>query len=276
MPVGHRFEPGETRTYLAETKHVVSWESAGDTLAYETSISMELSCYTKAVGTEEVELVWRVLDLKARYRGPGVESKVDSVAQIGDDDPLLGDLMVYHLVPLTLRVNPNNGAVLGVSGTEELLKRFNQRHPPSNPTSPPPRADIAQKSFDPLRIATLFGRYLSVPGSGDGGLNLGPGVAGNATMTWEGTSYKLGLPEDESQHPRMILHSKPLPVEIRISALEGGGSSNFTSQGVLNKADGAYTMTLAGDALTQEVEQQHAVTWQLALLGRSEGSSETP
>ena len=95
---------------------MVTWESAGDRLRYTTNITLELSCFVREAGPESVTLSWRVLDLKATHNGPGRAHAVDSVNQIGSDDPLLGDLMVYHLVPLTVTVNPQTGAILAVAG----------------------------------------------------------------------------------------------------------------------------------------------------------------
>jgi hypothetical protein len=266
---GHRFEQGEARSYISETKHVILWESAGDRLRYTTTISLELSCYVQAASAEEVTLVWRVLDVKATHKGPGRDHLVNSVSQQGLDDPLLGDLMVYHLVPLTVRIKPHSGEIIAVNGTQQLVDNLNKRHPAPNPASTPPRAGIAQKAFDPLQIATLFARYLAVPGSGDGKLNLGPAVSGHATLKWEGERYKLGLPSNADDQPRITLGTNPLPVELAITSLKGSGGSALNSAGVLNKADGEYNMTLAVSALTQDVKQEHTVQWQIVLLRRS-------
>ena len=266
---GHRFLQGETRTYISETKHVITWESAGDSLTYTTDITLEFSCYAREVSADYVALSWRVLDLKATHKGPGRSHSVDSVNQTGGDDPLLGDLMVYHLVPLVVHIKPETGEVLTVLGTDALVDNLNKRHPASNPTRPPPRNNIAQQAFDPLQIASLFRRYLAVPGHGNGQLKLGPAVTGHATLTWDGNDYQLGLPDEEADKPRMTISSKPLPVELRITELKGDGEVKISDEGILKQVDGAYTMKLAANALTQGVKQEHKVEWQLVLLRRT-------
>ena len=263
---GHQFRSGEIRRYLAETVQEVSWDSAGDTLTYTTTLSMELSCYVDRVDGNEVLLVWRVLDLRARHRGPDGEHFLDSASETGLDDPLLGDLMIYHLLPLKTRVDRRSGLVLEFAGHEALIERLNKRHPAANPMAAAPRQDAAQRSFDPLRMASLFNRYLVVPGT-QSSFPLGQGLDMDIPLEWEDASFRFALPED-AEAPTIHLHHDPTPVQVRLSALEGKGQSVF-SQGILEQVRGEIAMTLSGSALTQPVEQQHAIQWQMALLTRT-------
>ena len=94
-------------------------------------------------------------------------------------------------------------------------------------------------------------------------------MSGHATLNWDNERYELGLPETEADKPRMQVSAKPLPVELRITSLSGGGGNQLNADGVLNKADGSYTMQLAATALTQDVQQEHKVEWQLVLIRRT-------
>ncbi|TVR08098.1 MAG: hypothetical protein EA401_14370 [Planctomycetota bacterium] len=269
---GHRFAAGEIRRYLAETVQEVSWRSAGDDLTYTTTLAMELSCYVDHVDGNEVLLVWRVLDLRVRHRGPDGEHFLDSASDTGLDDPLLGDLMIYHLLPLKTRIDRRNGAVLEFRGQEALIERLKQRHPAANPLAANPRAEAAQRAFDPLRMAALFHRYLVVPGTQDR-FPLGQGLDVELPLHWDDNAFEFTLPEDTAP-PSITLHHDPTPVIVHLSALKGTGSS-VLNNGVLERVHGSIDMTLSGSALTQPVDQKHAIQWQLALLTRTPPSDNT-
>lgn len=268
---GHRFQQGEVRRYLFETKQDVNWSSAGDQLAYTSTIAIEWSCFAEQVSEEAVVLIWRVLDLRATHSGPGREHRLDSAQEIGGDDPLLGDLMVYHLVPLTVTIDPRSGSVRSVSGHQRLIDRLNQRHPAPNPLAPAPRQAAAEKAFDPLRLQQLFGRLLAVPQSGEGStlpLDLGPDLPAAATLQWEGSRFQMTLAESD-ETPSVDLHTNPTPVSLGLQALSGEGETRIDESGVLQRSTGTYTMEIAGTAMTQGFHQTHEVTWQVALLALS-------
>jgi hypothetical protein len=265
-PAGYQFAVGKTTLYTYDLSQQVEWASAGDNLAYTSTVGWEFSLTPQLVTPERCELAVVILHIAASHGGPGGRHAVDSrlpVDQNGRDDPLLGHLLALDGAQLAVVLDPRSGLVEAVRGGEEIVKRINQRFPAAVDGEVPPLDAQSRSAYGSAGLSRLWGELLALPG-GDGALQsmplAGP-VAGTVVRRWQAGRYTLSLP-DGTTHLDGTLLSDPTPVTASVSMVDGGGTTAlrgglpFTSSGELR-----FLVTLS--ALTQPVVQRHHLSWTL-------------
>lgn len=255
---------GEPAVYKYELVQDVTWRSAGDELAYRTAMIWELLLLPRGT-TEDGRLRLQVVvtQIDARHRGPGSEHRLragGARATEGADDPLLGNLVALMDIPLTLTVDPTTGRVTAVEGHEAIVDALEARHP-GRAGGTSPIATAAAEAYAPDRLARLWSTLLAVPRSGIERVPLEPPLSGEAIRRWEGDRYTLALPADAA--PTAVLHTSPGRVALQLERLSGSGSVRH-AEGLLLGAEGTIEATFAGEALTQDLVQQHRIRWTLA------------
>lgn len=260
----YHFKVGEIRRYLAETKQEVAWDSAGDHLAFTSSIStMQVwKCIANDGGFATVEAT--ILRVIAKHQGPGSDHQFDSALRMSSDpsvsDPLLGHLKALDGVTLTMRISQSSGATQ-VSGGERIAETIAKRAPNlMDPTSPSPLAAQAQQTYSDANLSRIWSQTLALPAAAPQQVPLGEPLTGTLTRTWKGTSYTL----TGDIGGTAIMAKEPTAVTAAISAVGGDGKLSLTADQWPGVVGGSLKFTLTMSALTQPVVQQHTVTWQLA------------
>ena len=260
----YSFKVGEIRRYLVETKQEVAWDSAGDHLAYTSSIAtMQVwKCIANDGGIATVEAT--ILRVIAKHQGPGSEHRFDSALKMSSDpsvsDPLLGHLKALDGVTLTLRISQTTGATQ-VSGGERIAETIAKRAPNlMDPTSPSPLAAQAQQTYSDANLSRIWSQTLALPAGAPQQVPLGEPLTGTLTRAWKGTSYTL----TGDIGGTAIVAKEPTAVTAAISAVGGDGKLSFTADKWPGTVGGSLHFTLTMSALTQPVVQQHTITWQLA------------
>ena len=260
----YHFKVGEIRRYLAETKQEVAWDSAGDHLAFTSSIAtmQAWKCIAIDGGTATVEAT--ILRVIAKHQGPGSDHQFDSALRISSDpsvsDPLLGHLKALDGVTLTMRISQTTGATQ-VSGGERIAETIAKRAPNlMDPTSPSPLAAQAQQTYSDANLSRIWSQTLALPAGASQQVPVGEPLTGTLTRTWKGTSYTL----TGDIGGTAIMAKEPTAVTAAISAVGGDGKLSLTADQWPGTVGGSLKFTLTMSALTQPVVQQHTVTWQLA------------
>ncbi len=263
---GYQFATGKTTLYAYDLTQDVSWQSAGDTLNYHSTVGWEFSLSPQLVTPTRCELSVVILHLTASQNGPAGNHAVDSrlpVDRNGRDDPLLGHLLALDGAQLTVVLDPRSGVVAAVRGGEEIVKRINQRFPAAIEGDLPPLDASSREAYGPASLARLWSGLLALPGpAGEAQrVPLGAPLPGELERRWQGQRYTLSLPPGTS-HLDGTLLLDPTPVTVSISELAGGGECSprgglpFTTGGELR-----YLITYS--ALTQPVVQRHQLRWSL-------------
>jgi hypothetical protein len=264
---GYSFTVGTPLLYAYELRQEVSWESAGDKLAFNTTLLWTMALLPKKVESERVELDATIIRVKADHTGPGSNHHVDSGATAevaGGDDPLLGHLLALAGVTLTVVLDPRTGAVAEVRGGDEVAKRIAKRAPsPFGPDQPSPLAAQAAATFSSAALARQWSEMLARPPGTDAvqAVALGPPLAGTVERRWQGSTYTLALPAG-TDHLAGRLLTDPVSVNATLTALAGKGQVTC-AQGVPGESTGELRFTLTLDALTQPVAQRHHLQWRL-------------
>lgn len=264
---GYAFTAGAPLLYAYELRQEVSWESAGDKLAFNSALLWTMALLPRTVAGERVELDATIIRVKADHTGPGSNHHVDSGADAeaaGGDDPLLGHLLALAGVTLTIVLDPRTGAVAEVRGGDEVAKRIAKRAPsPFGPDQPSPLAAQAATAFSATALARQWGEMLALPPGGNAVqvVALGPPLAGTVERRWQGSTYTLALPAG-TDHLAGRLLADPVAVNATLTALEGKGQV-ACAQGVPGESTGQMSFTLTLDALTQPVAQRHRLQWRL-------------
>lgn len=260
----YSFKVGEIRRYLVETKQEVAWDSAGDHLAYTSSIAtMQVwKCIANDGGIATLEAT--ILRVIAKHQGPGSDHRFDSALKMSSDpsvsDPLLGHLKALDGVTLTLRISQTTGATQ-VSGGERIAETIAKRAPNlMDPTSPSPLAAQAQQTYSDANLSRIWSQTLALPSGTPQPVPLGEPLTGTLMRAWKGTSYTL----TGDIGGTAIVAKEPTAVIAAISAVGGDGKLSLTADQWPGTVGGSLHFTLTMSALTQPVVQQHTVTWQLA------------
>jgi len=260
----YHFKVGETRRYLVETKQEVAWDSAGDHLAYTSSIAtmQGWKCIANDGGVATVEAT--IIRVIAKHQGPGSDHQFDSALRMSSDpsvaDPLLGHLKALDGVTLTLRISQTTGATQ-VSGGERIAETIAKRAPNlMDPTSPSPLAAQAQQAYSDANLSRIWSQTLALPVGAPQQIPLGEPLTGTLTRTWKGMSYTL----TGEVAGTATLAKEPTAVTAAISAVGGDGKLSLAADQWPGTVAGNLHFTLTISALTQPVVQQHTVTWQLA------------
>jgi hypothetical protein len=268
---GYQFVKDKTQLYAYDLSQQVDWKSAGDSLAYTSTVGWRFSLTPVVVGPDRCELSVVLLHVQASQTGPGSSHAIDSslpVDRNGRDDPLLGHLLALDGAILTVVVDPRTGVVTAVRGGEEIVKRINQRFPAAVDGDPPPLDASSTLAYGSASLARLWSELLAMPTAGSTTQTValtGP-VAGTMERRWQGTHYTLGLPAG-TEHIDGTLLQDPTPVSVTLSALTGSGDAVLTN-GLPGSCRGDMSFILTLSALTQPVVQHHQLTWSLRQLPR--------
>ncbi len=265
---GYAFTVNHPVVYVYDLTQSVGWESAGDKLAYTTTLAWSFTLRATAVAAERVDLEAVILAVQASHIGPGSAHRIDSRAeadQDGGDDALLGHLLALKGAVLTLVMDPRTGRVAEVHGGESIVERINRRAPAPFPGEAPPLAAQATALYSSAALARQWSEMFALPG--DGGVQpiaLAAPLAGTIERRWNGTTYTLALPSG-TDHLDAQLVKDPNPVSASLGKLVGSGKEALVG-GLLHEATGDLAFTLTLSALTQPVVQSHHLTWRLRLL----------
>ncbi len=268
---GYRFTVGKPLTYAYEVRQDVGWESAGDKLAFTSTLLWKLLLVPQTVTPERVTLAITVLRVKASQRGPGVELAADSAevataASASNADPLLGPLLAAEGVTLTLDLDPRSGVVSAVSGGEQLVAAIDKQNPSRFAGDPPPLHAGAVAAYSSAALARLWSGILALPAAGTQALAMGPPLDATVERTWTGSTYTLALPTN-AKPATGTLANDPTPVSATLKSLAGSGALTLVD-GLPTLVRGELTYDLSLSALTQPVTQHHKLNWQLtALIG---------
>lgn len=259
---GYRFAPGPAQSYLAETRQEVAWESAGDKLAFVSTLALSQAwkCVAVEGATARVEVT--TLRVIATHRGPGADHAFDSAVPETGEDPLLGHLKAIEGVTLVFTIDQATGATR-VTGGSRIAEAIGKRAPNLvDPLSPSPLAAQAAQLYGDANLSRIWSQTLALPSVAAQEVPLGEPLGGTLLRTWKGFEYTLaGAPSGT-----VTLAREPTPVTATISPVAGTGSSAIAADGWPQTAGGGMSFTLTVDALTQPVAQRHAVRWQLARL----------
>lgn len=268
---GYQFVKDKTQLYAYDLSQQVDWQSAGDSLAYSSTVGWRFSLTPVVVAPERCELSIVILHVQASQSGPASSHTVDSslpVDRNGRDDPLLGHLFALDGAILTVVVDPRSGAVSAVRGGEEIVKRINQRFPAAVDGDPPPLDASSTIAYSSANLARLWSELLALPASGTAAQMValtGP-VNGTMERHWQGARYTLSLPAG-TDHLDGTLLQDPTPVSVSLSALTGNGES-VLANGLPGSSRGEMRFILTLNALTQPVAQRHQLVWTLRQLSR--------
>ncbi|MDA3959766.1 MAG: hypothetical protein PF961_03175 [Planctomycetota bacterium] len=277
----HQFVAKQISVYWYDLKQNVTWRSGGDDLTYHTHLRWQFALIPLEVGPETAQVEARILQVKAEHAGPGSTHSVNSRGPdghaVGSDDPLLGDMLALVDAPLVLTVDPRSGVVSAVSGGDTIINRLERLHP-GPPGEQSPMAAAARRSYSSERLARLWSRILLVPSEGEQSITLDEPLGGTAIRTWVGDRYELKLPPEAADNPpTAVLAAAPNGIELQLTELTGSGSV-LMRDGILRHAGGKAMARFNGTAMTQDLVQQHQITWELGRIELAEqttGESET-
>jgi len=269
---GHAFAEGDRHRYVYAVEDTVRWSSEDDELAFRSHLRWVFVLVVGEVAEERAELLVTFLGVDAGIRGPASEHRYATVDEdtgeerVGADDPLFGHLAALEGATLELSVDPRTGEVGEVGGTDDLVARMKRYQRRRDGIVDPALIERVRAAYAPAELARIWSRILEVPGEGADRLDLGERLGGHLARTWNDGAWEVALPEDESARPTVMLAGAPKPVEVRMSALEGSGYNEFSDEGLLLGGRGAIDFTLAGEALTQPLEQHHELRWEATRL----------
>lgn len=258
---GYAFVVNQARFYQYLLTQQVSWDSAGEKLAFTTSLRWNFALRPISVNESNAVLNATIISVQARHQGPGSDHSVDSTAE-NQDDPLLGHLSALAGVTLAVSVDPRTGAVGHVSGGEEIVKRINKRAPSAFAGDPPPLDAALKAAYGNDAMKQWWQQFLILPQPKPEQVPLHAPIQGAIERTWTGNDYTLALPAGQ---PSMGAHllADPTPLDVTVTALLGKGSIQL-DQGYPGSSKGQMDFVLAVDALTQGVVQKHHVEWSLS------------
>lgn len=267
---GYTFTVGSNRFYAYSLKQTVGWNSAGDQLAYTSTLTWKfLLTVAEATPTRAV-LNATILRVQATHEGPGSRRMVDSGAKDGEDggdDALLGHLLALNGAVLNVVIDPTTGQVSDVHGGEAIIARINKRVPSAIPGDPPPLDTAARTTFSGEALARIWNQLLAQPSATPVRVPLGPPLQGEIERTWQGSTYTLRLPAGV-ERLNATLVGDPTPVSVVLSNLTGSGGTGV-ADGLPGPAKGDLAFTLTFQALTQPVLQRHTLAWELTPLLQS-------
>jgi hypothetical protein len=261
--VEYTFTTGQIATYLVETKQTVAWDSAGDHLTFTSTLATNQAwrCVAVTNGTAQVEAT--ILRVSATQSGPGSEHRMNSAQREGTDDPLLGHLAALEGVTLRLSIDQATGATT-VTGGARIIAAIAKRAPnPTDPTGPSPLATQAREAYSDATLSRTWSQTLALPTAAPTPLPLGEPLTGSLLRTWTADRWTLSGDVGGTA----LLAKDPSPVTATVSQAGGEGRLVVGADGWPKVASGTLTFTLAVNALTQPVSQQHRIQWQLARSG---------
>ena len=266
---GYRFAPGPAQSYLAETRQEVAWESAGDKLAFVSTLALSQAWKCVAVEGTIARVEVTTLRVIATHKGPGADHAFDSAVPESAEDPLLGHLKAIEGVTLVFAIDQATGATR-VTGGSRIAEAIARRAPNLvDPLSPSPLAAQAAQLYGDANLSRIWSQTLALPSATAQEVPLGEPLTGVLTRTWKGFEYALaGTPAG-----MVTLAREPTPVTATISPVAGTGSAAIAADGWPQTAGGGMSFTLTVDALTQPVAQRHTVRWQLARLSAGGGTA---
>jgi hypothetical protein len=262
---GWHFTVGKPAVYAYACTQQVSWESAGDKLAYTTSLRWRFVLQPTAVTAERADLTATILSVRAEHTGPGIQRVVDSSLppeSRGGDDPLLGHHLHLVNAVFTLVMDPRTGAVAQVDGGAAVAERVTKASPSLFAGQRSPLATQADNAYASATLAPLWSRMLAAPHVGTDSVALGAPFTGSVTQTWTGTAWTTKQPEVPVT---VTWATTPAPITAALGDLSGSGTVEAAD--MPSFANGELHYTLRFDALTQPVDQRHVLTWSLRREG---------
>ncbi len=264
--VEYHFTIGVVQQYLVETKQEVAWDSAGDHLAFTSSVATLQAWKCIAIDGSTATVEATILRVIAKHQGPGSDHRFDSSLRMSTDpsvsDPLLGHLKALDGVTLTLRIDQLTGATR-VSGGAVIADAIAKRAPNlMDPTAPSPMAAQAQQLYGDANLSRIWSQTLALPAFTPQPVALGEPLTGTLNRIWKGQTYTL----QGEVGGTAVLAKEPTAVTAAVSAVTGDGELKVTASGWPGTAGGHLRFALTINALTQPVTQQHIVTWQIAQI----------
>ena len=249
---------GGARAYRYELSQEVAWTSAGDRLAYVSTLAWTVLLDGRGLRDGRLDLAAAVVRVTASHRGPGAEHRFDSAER--GDDPLFGHLKALEGTVLILSVDPATGQVAQVRGAEGIATALARRSPNlADPAAPSPLAEAARAAYSPERLARLWSQVLARPQAGVERVPLGEPLSGTAERRWEGETWTLALPAGQEPLPVTLL-ADPTPVTGTVEGLRGQGRSQAVG-GWPGDSQGELRFTLVLAAQGQAVRQEHHLGW---------------
>lgn len=255
---GYAFVIDRAKFYDLDLKQAVTWTSAGDTIAFTTTVHYSLALRPAAFADGKAELAATILAVAATTTGPGIEESIDT-AQPLRESPLLGHLAALAGAVWTLQVDPRDGRVLAVSGGELAVEGVNRRAPAASSTDPPPLDAAARAAYTGDGMRRFWEGVLRFAGPAEEAMPLPPPLTGTAQRTWNGAAWKVSAAEPIA----VTLHDGPSPVAGRLLTLSGTGTASVDG-GYPGAGGGTLSFTVELTALTQPVTTSHVITWTFA------------
>lgn len=270
IPATYAFVKDRPAVYIYDLHQDVEWESAGDKLAYTSTVLWKFVILPESVAAERVELGVTILRVQATHTGPGSRHVVDSgetPERSGGSDPLLGHLIDLEGKTLTVVVDPRSGAVAEVRGGEAIVAAINKRFPAPFPNDPPPLDADSRAAYSSPVLARMWSELLALPPEhgGDQQVVLGEPLAGTVVRRWSGSAYTVALPAGVDHLDAQLIKGAT-PVDASLGALDGKGQVQL-KDGQPHLANGDLRFTLTLNALTQPVVQRHRIRWELRQVG---------
>jgi len=273
---GYSFVPGKAVACTYDVKQEVEWSSAGDRLAYTSTLlwtfilrARDTAADAVAVPGGAVVVDCTYVRVRATHQGPGSNRLVDSRPGVGDDraqgdsDALLGHLLVFPGITLGLTVDPATGVVSAVSGGDELIARINRRFPAAgDPGAVPPLDAAARVRYSGPALAAWWSQVLALPSPTPQVVPLTAPLSGALERRWTGNRYTLGLPAGAKAIPAQLAVDAAAVVQAELIDASGAGGLRLDA-GMPAEADGTLAFTLRLVAATQGVEQKHRLTWKM-------------
>jgi hypothetical protein len=264
-PAAFVLTAGANRVYAYSVKTAMQFESAGDRLAYTSTLTWKFVLTVSEATTERAVLDATILRVMATHEGPGSRRQIDTGGKqpTGADDTLLGHLHALDGAVLRVVLDPVSGTVSEVTGGEAIVARLNQREPARIAGDPPPLDGLARSAFSSAALTRLWRELLARPRATPERVPLGPPLNGEVERVWQGTSFTVRLAGD--QRPTAALGDARTPVTMTLNELNGTGSVS-TEAGLPGKAGGEMTFVMSSQALTQPVVLRYTLAWELVPL----------